>query len=1203
MPTQVFRILFILFFLLNYLNSFGQLSGIYTIGGTSPDYIDVQTAVYDLETLGISGPVTFNIRSGNYEENIIIHNVDGASESNPIIFQSETGNKSDAVLHHFHINEHTSFNYTLYFSNAEFITFKNLTIRADHEYFDYSNGRRVIYITDQSSDITFDNCNIQSFKLNGVEPLSWSEHYYSAIYIGNDLSIDSSFFNKNITIKNSVVDGGYFAIFADGDNSEPPTIANNISLFNNDITGFDDTGIKIEYYSGVEVVKNRIDVEIPDIGLGEHGIYIREIQDSLRISGNFIHGHRACSAIRVSRYIMNGNEKAIISNNGISLTKDTLYHGSFGFRLNQLDTTIISNNSVWINPNTVGSGVVLTALNNSKIELSNNHLVNYDGGLCISLSGGSQLIKSDYNNYFNYDNTLSDINSIQALNVDEMNTLYETDTNSSVLNPLFMNHEFLIPLNHEVYNTGIYNSNVEFDFFESVRSFSTPDIGYYEGEFSTNDVALNYCNLNDSNLPNCMGDSIAVYTKIANYGSNILNSTNIHLQMGDSTLFDHFWTGTLDQGDLSDSILLGYLNFMPFDSISFKAYTDEPNFSTDEIKFNDTISFDLVVPMNGVYTVGNEPSNDFDSLKTAVEALAHYGVCGPVIFNINPGIYEEQITIPYINGASFFNTITFQSVTLDSTDVTIKFEPTSLREYVIELNQAQHIIFKHLTVQPYGTAYNIAFRIHNGSDNNRLTNLIIKDTNISANVFIEGNSIFQGIDNLTISNCQFNNSTIRFSGSDSFLGSHLLIENNRFHNLSTSSGIFIENCNNIIFRKNIIENNSSRFNLTIEHCTGDSILISKNWFKNVDGTVKLGGLIGTPYNSIRVCNNFFGFTERVISVTGCEYIDFYNNNFNNSRNDQSVIFFTYPKNIKFFNNILMHEMGGDMINIQPEVDTSLFHSDNNLYYSKPTDPFYPVESGEYFKVGDAHYNLLNWQNNFDFDLNSLQSNPLYISSEDLHIDNGAVVNGNGIPIETITDDFDNEPRNVTTPDIGADEYDLDSLNYLDIEILGIHTPYLDTCLYSDSIILKLVSHSIVDIDSFTVRWWLFDQLRDSTQYTINISPNDTVLLPLSGFDFNSNTYYDFYFQVINPNGDLDNYPDNNVMNLTYYHLENVKIYQNQVSECLNETELYIKEFPRESIHWFDDTNGNSTIVSIPGTYNVEVTDDKGCLLTGTITID
>ena len=71
--------------------------------------------------------------------------------------------------------------------------------------------------------------------------------------------------------------------------------------------------------------------------------------------------------------------------------------------------------------------------------------------------------------------------------------------------------------------------------------------------------------------------------------------------------------------------------------------------------------------------------------------------------------------------------------------------------------------------------------------------------------------------------------------------------------------------------------------------------------------------------------------------------------------------------------------------------------------------------------------LADWRTATGQDLNSISANPVFVNPTgdaatfDLHLDCGSPALETGTPIVSVTNDFDNDPRSATTPDIGADE--------------------------------------------------------------------------------------------------------------------------------------------------------------------------------------
>ena len=101
-----------------------------------------------------------------------------------------------------------------------------------------------------------------------------------------------------------------------------------------------------------------------------------------------------------------------------------------------------------------------------------------------------------------------------------------------------------------------------------------------------------------------------------------------------------------------------------------------------------------------------------------------------------------------------------------------------------------------------------------------------------------------------------------------------------------------------------------------------------------------------------------------------------------------------------------------------DTNTVVLEMDYNDYYVDGTGGV----MGYYQGVGDIA-DLSTWQSSTGFDANSVSGDPGYVGNDDLHIQSSFnTLDGKGLYIASVPDDIDGDMRNVTTPDIGADEY-------------------------------------------------------------------------------------------------------------------------------------------------------------------------------------
>lgn len=153
------------------------LSGTYTIG-SGGNYSSFAAAISALNTNGVSGPVTFNVASGTYNEGVLtIGAIGGASATNTITFKSTSSFAN------------TAYNGSVVFSSSSYVSFIGFTITA--------SGYMAVYFNASTS------CSV----LNSF--ISTPTNQY-----------DIEEYNANYsTVSNCHISGGNYGLYVNNSNS------------------------------------------------------------------------------------------------------------------------------------------------------------------------------------------------------------------------------------------------------------------------------------------------------------------------------------------------------------------------------------------------------------------------------------------------------------------------------------------------------------------------------------------------------------------------------------------------------------------------------------------------------------------------------------------------------------------------------------------------------------------------------------------------------------------------------------------------------------------------------------------------------------------------------------------------------------------------------------------------------------------------
>jgi len=431
--------------------------------------------------------------------------------------------------------------------------------------------------------------------------------------------------------------------------------------------------------------------------------------------------------------------------------------------------------------------------------------------------------------------------------------------------------------------------------------------------------------------------------------------------------------------------------------------------------------------LSGTYTIGT--AQDYENFTEAIEALNLYGISSPVLFNVVSGTYTEQAVLNSISGTSETNTVTFQSLSGDSTSVILQFDDTEYaNNYVLMIDGADYVTFKYLTFKAfgddlYGRAIELAGHCHDITFTNN------EFYGIDANDADAGKIIFRA--------------KLEDSKANSY---NIIINNNRFH--KGGYAIYMQGDNTVYLSGSHVSGNTFiETGYTSVYCnhnyapviTYNTIESAGTYGIRVNGDHGGGNYSFNHINAGRrgmdiqrmgftggralISNNLVSVGEHGIygiSIVNSVMTDvFYNSVYVNSNSVVSAAFYSAygvasESTVNVRNNNFANENGGYAVLVQtPGVITSMDH--NNLY-----------TAGNYISAWDnvKIFDLFDLQTASGLNSSSLTVYPHYLADSDPHTV-APWLDNTGVAIPGIDVDFDGEPRHAETPDIGADEFTAD----------------------------------------------------------------------------------------------------------------------------------------------------------------------------------
>jgi hypothetical protein len=610
-----------------------QLTGSYTIGGSTPDFATLTAAVDALNHCGVSGPVIMNISSGIYTEQILLKEIPGASAVNTITFRSAGLDSTLVEIHH----QATSMdnNHLMKLEKTTNITFSHLTFVANDTMLS-----RLVAFSHGNSNIRFTNnvftVVMPTFQRNENKNLIQNN--------AGDLS--------EIELSNNLFRHGSAAIAL----LLTDTLAHGITISGNTFENNSYCGIDLFGVRNFDIMNNtfsgKLNTSIYKAAIVEHCAGIGKVGNNKIVVSNA----KQPFGIVVSDCSFDSTGSGLVYNNFISLHQNHI-SGDPGVGIDHHQSCQIDYvyNSVYLYGNQQNSAAIrlvddVSITNN--VHILNNIFTNESGGFLVIFQGINPMqCTLNHNNYYNYGGSRFNyiFNNLSSFGNWKSQTGY--DSNSDTLNPMFISttdlHVFNVMLNGRATPYGFVTTDIDGE----LRHPVLPDIGADEFNPQGSDLA---CIGIISPVSSCgLASTELITLRIVNMGSVTVSNFLVGYSIDNQAVVTQTILQQINPGDTTDITMLTPANLSASSSdiaYSLKGWIVYPG---DVFPYNDTTMITVI-------------SGFVPPLPTFLQPNIPYGQSATLNVTSSHTTYwwdSIQAVTPFHAGTTFITPLLFDTTT------------------------------------------------------------------------------------------------------------------------------------------------------------------------------------------------------------------------------------------------------------------------------------------------------------------------------------------------------------------------------------------------------------------------------------------------------------------------------------------------------------------------------------------------------------